>query len=181
MGGVRIPIDLDPADARSRAQLIDELRAARESQQMGLKEIAEQLDVTSPSVFGIEHRTTWQARTLTRYARAVGRRVEWLLHDLPVPDDDVMSYVLAGADTSTPERADQVAWRLLCHDLVRTRRAMCSAVEMARRTGIHQNGVHHWEENPDGSSVIAAQRHARALGGRLGWRLHRTTNAVVGE
>jgi DNA-binding XRE family transcriptional regulator len=172
MGGVHIPADLDPDDARRRSRLIDELRAAREARNLSPKNIADRLGVTAPNVYAIEGRTTWQACTISRYARAVGWRIEWLLEDITVPDDgDVMAIVIAAGDTSTPERADRVAWRALCNDLVRIRRATYSAVDMGRIIGIHENAVHHWEANPDGSSVIAAQRHARGLGGQLGWNL----------
>jgi len=173
MRGVRIPADLDPDDARRRSELIDQLRAAREAAGLSRRNVADRLGVTAPNINAIEGRTTWQARVIARYARALGRRIEWQLEDLTIPDDDdVMALIIAAGDTSTPDRADRVAWRALCNDLVRIRRATYSVVDMAQRIGIHENAVHHWESHPDGSSIITAQRHARGLGGRLGWTLH---------
>lgn len=170
---MRIPQDLHPADENLRQVLIDTLRQSREGRRIPRREVADLLGVTVPAVHGLEHRTTWEARTIARYARTIGWRIEWLLLDLDVPDDDdVMAAVLAAGDTSTPERADRVHWRRTCYDLVRARRATCTAVEMAVRCCCHENAIHHWEANPDGSSVIAGQRHARALGGMLGFMLH---------
>jgi DNA-binding XRE family transcriptional regulator len=182
MGCVNIPADLDPDDAVRREHLIDELRAAREALGLSRSDLADLLGVTTPNIHAIEKRTTWQARTIARYARALRSHIEWFLDDLELPDDgDVMAVIIAAGDTSTPERADRVAWRGLCNDLVRIRRATCSAVEMGRRLGIHENTVHHWEANPDGSSVIAAQRHARGLAGRLSWRLHTTAVTIAAQ
>jgi DNA-binding XRE family transcriptional regulator len=178
MGSVLIPADLDPADTQLRQHLIDELRGSREHRQITLKAVADLLGCSATNVHTIEHRTTWSARTLARYGRALGWRIEWVMSDLQLPDDgDVMAIVIAAGDTSTPERQDRVAWRAVCNDLVRIRRATHTAVEMARRIGIHENALHHWEANPDGSSIIAAQRHARGLAGRLSWVLHKTPAA----
>lgn len=175
MGGVRIPDDLDPADALIRAGLIETLRHYRQLRDLTPRKVAQLLGVTRPAIVSLEGRTSWEQRTIARYARVVGCRVEWQIHDLVVPDDgDVMAVVIAAGDTSTADRADRVHWRAVCNDLVRIRRATCSAVDMGRRLGRHENAVHYWEANPDGSTVIAAQRHARALGGALGWRLHPT-------
>lgn len=177
---MRLPQDLDPVDADLRRSLIDTLRISRESRGMVRRPVAEQLGITVPALFHLEHRTSWFARTVMRYGRVIGWRIEWVLFDLDVPDDgDIMAEILAAGDTSTPERADRVHWRTVCYNLVRIRRATCTAVAMGVRCGIHENAVHHWEANPDGSTVIAAQRHARALGGALGWRLHPAVAALV--
>jgi len=177
---VRIPEDLDPADVQLRDSLIGTLRLSREARGIALRQVADLLGVTGVAIHALEHRTTWKAYTLARYARTVGWRIEWILHDLTVPDDgDVMAIVIAAGDTSTAERADRVHWRAACNDLVRIRRATTTAVAMAARLGVHENAVHYWEGNPDGSSVIAAQRHARALGGALGWHLHEVASPLV--
>jgi DNA-binding XRE family transcriptional regulator len=177
---VRIPDDLDPADALLRTVLISTLRLSRESRGIARRQIGDILGVTAPTLHALEHRTTWEARTIARYARVIGWRIEWVLHELTVPDDgDVMAIVIAAGDTSTPEREDRVHWRTICNDLVRIRRAGLTAVAMAERLGVHENAVHYWEGNPDGSSVIAAQRHARALGGVLGWQLHPVASRLV--
>ena len=177
---MRIPDDLDPADAQLRTSLIGTLRQSREARGIVRRQIAEVLGVTGTAVHALEHRTTWEARTLARYARTIGWRIEWVLHDLAVPDDgDVMAIVIAAGDTSTPEREDRVHWRSVCNDLVRIRRATITAVALAARLGVYENAVHYWEGNPDGSSVICAQRHARALGGVLGWRLHQVASPLV--
>lgn len=173
MGGVRIPADLDPADAQVRQHLIDELRETRLRNRISVGAVANTLGCSRPHIYGIEGRITWEARTLARYARALGFRLEWVLADLELPDDgDIMAVILAAGDTSTPERADRVGWLTVCNDLVRIRRATVSAVEMGRRIGVHENTLHDWEANYDGSTVIAAQRYARALGGRFTWILH---------
>jgi hypothetical protein len=171
---MRIPADLDPADGLLRDSLIGTLRASYQARGVVRRQVAEQLGVTTTAVYALEQRTTWEARTIMRYARTVGWRIQWQLHDLTVPDDDgdIVAAIIQAGDTSTPERADRVHWRGICNDLVRSRLAATTAVDMARRLGVHENAVHYWEANPDGSSVIAAQRHARGLGGALGWRLH---------
>lgn len=170
---MRTPDDLTIDDLTIRAGLSDTLRQSREARGIGRRRLGEILGVTSANVYALEHRTTWEARTIMRYARAIGLRIEWVLHNLVVPDDDdIMAVIIQAGDTSTPERADRVHWRAVCCDLVRIRRATTTAVEFAHRIGIHDNALHHWEANPDGSSVITAQRHARALGGHLGWALH---------
>lgn len=177
---MRIPDDLDPADAQLRDSLAVTLRMSREARRISRQQIADLLGVTVPAVYALERRTTWQAHTVMRYARTIGWRIEWQLHDLHIPDDgDVMAIVIAAGDTSTPERADRVHWRAVCNDLVRIRRRRCTAVAMGAQLGVHENAVHAWEANPDGSSVIAAQRHARALGGVLGWRLHETPTTLA--
>lgn len=180
MEGVRIPDDLDPADEQLRVSLSDTLRLSRETRGISRRQVADLLGVTVPAVWAAERRTTWEARTVMRYSRTIGLRIEWQLHDLAVPeDDDVMAVVIAAGDTSTPERQDRVHWRAVCYDLVRVRRATMTAVALAAALGVHENAVHHWEANPDGSTVISAQRHARALGGVLGWRLHETPTPLL--
>jgi hypothetical protein len=179
MGGVRIPADLDPVDTQVRQHLIDELRGTRERNGIGLRTVADLLGCSRTNVHAIEQRTTWEARTLARYARALGWRIEWVLADLELPDDgDVMAIVIAAGDTSTPERGDRVGWRAVCNDLVRVRRATVSVVELGRRLGLHENSLHDWEANYDGSTVFAAQRYARGLGGRLTWILHSEAGAI---
>ncbi len=171
---MRIPADLHPDDRLCRQDLVDTLTAWRIDHAIPRAQVGARLGgITPPAVKGIEDRITWEAPTIMAYARAIGWRIEWAITGLVVPDDDdVMATILAAGDTSTPERADRVHWRSVCYDLVRIRRAQCTAVEMGIRCRIHENAVHHWEANPDGSTVIAAQRHARALGGTLDWRLH---------
>src|SRR5438477_6249841 len=146
MEGVRIPRDLDPADEQLRVSLCDTLRLSREARAINRRQVADLLGVTVPSVYATERRTTWEARTIMRYSRAIGLRIEWELHDLPVPaDDDVMSIIIAAGDTSTPERTDRVHWRAVCYDLVRIRRAATTAVALAGALGVYENAVHHWE------------------------------------
>lgn len=170
---MRIPDDLDPADARIRSSLSDTLKVSRQARGITRRQVADLLGVTTQAVNGLEHRDTWEARTIMRYSRTIGHRIEWLLHDLAVPDDDdVMTVILAAGDTSTPERFDRVHWRTVCYNLVRARRAVCSAGQLAGRCAVSESAVLLWEANPDGSTVISAQRHARALGGALCWQLH---------
>lgn len=169
---MRIPDDLHDDDRDSRQRLIETLRCSRKTRRLSFARIGRLLGISMPATAAIEARTTWQARTIMQYARTIGWAIQWHPVDLVVPDDDdVMAAVLAAGDTSTPDRADRVHWRRVCYDLVRVRRATVTAVAMGELLGVTQNAVHHWEANFDGSSVIAAQRHARALGGRLDWDL----------
>ncbi len=179
---MRIPDDLSPTDTLVREELASTLRTFRQARGITRRQVADALGVTAPVVHDLEGRITWTGRTIMRYARAVGYRIEWLIRDLvALDDDDVMAVILATADQSTPERADRVQWRILCYDLVRVRRATTTAATFGARLGIHENAVHYWEANPDGSSVIAAQRHARGLGGSLGWALHETPSPLTGR
>jgi DNA-binding XRE family transcriptional regulator len=170
---MRVPTDLHPEDLQIRLALTRTLRRARDVDQITARTIADRVGVTPPAVRAVEHGSNWEARTIMRYARGVGWRIEWLLDDLPAPDDgDVMAIVIAALDTSTPERVDAVHWRTLWNTLLRVRRDRITAVEMACRLGVTENAVHWVETNTDGTAVITAQRHARALDGRLTWRLH---------
>lgn len=180
-GTVKIPADLDPADAQLRASLADTLRLSREARAISRQQIADYLGITAAAVWSVERaRTTWEARTIMRYSRTIGLRIEWVLHGLQIPDDgDVMAVIIAAGDTSTPEREDRVHWRAVCNDLVRVRRAALPATALAAQLGLFENAVNHWEANPDGSTVVAAQRHARALGGVLGWHLHEIPTPLV--
>lgn len=169
---MRIPDDLHADDLVSREHLLASLRSSRHARGITHAAIARLQGVSLGAARMAEHRTTWQGLTIMRYARAIGWRIHWSLEDLTVPDDgDVLAGILAAGDTSTPEKADRVHWKTVCYDLVRIRRATTSALAFADRLGIRENAVHHWEGNFEHSSVIAAQRHARALGGYLQWVL----------
>lgn len=177
---MRIPDDLSIDDMVVRDRLATTLRLSREARGISYRQVAELLGVTTPAVYTLERRTTWEAKTVMRYARAVGFRIEWHIHDLVVPDDgDVMSVIIAAGDTSTPQRQDRVHWRAVCYDLVRIRRAAMPAATFAAQLGVTENAVSHWEANPDGSTVISAQRHARALGGSLSWWLHEVASPLT--
>jgi DNA-binding XRE family transcriptional regulator len=170
---MRVPDDLDPEDRDIRLALIATLRHIRETDWITLRKISELVGVSRQAVRSVETSNNWEARTIMRHARALGWRIEWQLDRLVIPDDDdIMAIVVAAGDTSTPERADAVHWRATWNNLTRIRRATFTAVDMAARLGITDNAVHYLETNPDGGAVISAQRHARALGGRMGWRLH---------
>ena len=173
---MRVPADLHPEDLKIRLALSRTLRRAREIDQLYARNIAEKLGVTRRAVTALESSSNWEARTVMRYARAIGWRIEWTLHDLVPPgddDDDIMAIIIAALDTSTGERVDAAHWRTVWNTMRRIRRnSHITAVALAARLGATENAVHWAETNTDGSSVIAAQRHARALDGRLTWRLH---------
>lgn len=175
---MRVPVDLHPDDLSTRLLLVDELRAGREALGISTTELDAAFGVAEGTSKAMERRTSWEARTTQRYARAVGRRLTFVIHDVPIPDDDITALVLGSADTTTQQRQDHVHWRIICHQLRAARRAQLTAVAMAARLGVTENAVHHWENNPDGSSIISAQRHARALGGWLGWDLTRAPAAL---
>lgn len=166
---MRVPVDLHADDLDTRLRLINHLREIREADGVSTADLDAALGVAHGTVHGLERRTSWEARTLLRYARAVGRRITFDLHGIEPPGDDVYALTLAFGDTSTPERQDRVHWRQVCHELRQARRSRFTAVAMAARLGVTENAVHYWEANPDGSSLISAQRHARGLDGWLGW------------
>lgn len=169
---MRVPTDLHPEDLQIRLALTRTLRRARDVDQLTLRRVADRIGVSPPAVRAVEQGSNWEARTVMRYARACGWRIEWTLFGLTVPDDnDVMAIVVAALDTSTPERADAVHWRTVWNNLRRVRVAQVTAVAMACRLGVTENAVHWAETNCEGTAVITAQRHARALGGRLAWRM----------
>ncbi len=169
---MRVPDDLDPQDRHIRLALIQTLGQIRQVDRVTLQKVADRIGVSRPAGRAVERSSNWEARTIMRHARALGWRLQWQLDQLVVPcDDDIMAIVIAAGDTSTPARQDAVHWRATWNDLRRVRRHAVSAVDMAARLGVTDNAVHYLETNPDGGAVISAQRHARALGGRLGWRL----------
>lgn len=177
---MRIPFDLHPEDQATRQHLITALRASRRERHITFARVGHLLGMTGTAVRGVEDRITWEALTLMRYSRAIGWRIEWRIHGLDIPDDDdVMAVILAAGDQSTPERADRVHWKTVCYDLVRIRRSMLTAVAMGSLLGVGENAVHYWEGNFENSSVIAAQRHARALGGRLDWEIYPCPSPLV--
>ena len=176
---MRVPTDLHEDDLASRIALADELREIREAAGITSGDLADILGVTRTAVRALERRTSWEAPTIMRYARPIGRRIEFYLDGLELPDDDdVMSLIYAAITPASPEQEDKAHWRQVCSDLRRIRRANHTAVGFARLLGVNENAVHYWEANPDGSSIISAQRHARALGGRLLWRLHEISGAA---
>jgi DNA-binding transcriptional regulator YiaG len=176
---MRVPVDLHEDDLASRIALAGQLRGARAARGFSAADLAETLGVTAAAVYAFERRTSWEAATVMRYARATGGRVTFHLEGLELPDDgDIMSLIYGAVSAATSSQEDQAHWRQVCSDLRRIRRATHTAIGFAKILGVNENAVHYWEANPDGSSIIAAQRHARGLGGRLLWRLHETVAAV---
>ncbi len=177
---MRIPADLHPDDAATRRHLIDALRSSRQARALTYSRVGAHLGISGTAVRSTEERTTWQAVTLARYARAIGWRIEWRIHGLDIPDDgDVLAVILAAGSRATSVLADRSHWNCVCYDLVRIRRAETTAVGMARRLNVSENAVLFWEANFEGSSVISAQRHARALGGALDWEIYPSPSPLV--
>lgn len=165
---MRTPDDLHPDDQTARTVLLAQLVATRKHRGLTCRDLDAALGVGAGNASSFERRITWEARTVQRYARALGLRLNLHLHRLPVPGDaDVMDALYQAADTSTPHLADRTHLRTVCNNLVRVRRHHVSAAEMGRRLAVHAHTVYWWEANPDGSSILAAQRYARALGGHL--------------
>ncbi len=170
---MRAPNDLDPEDRSIRIALGRTLRQIRDVDNISIRRIADRVGVAPAAVRNVEQHHNWTARIISRHARALDWRIEWVVDGLTVPtDDDIMAVIVAAGDTSTPERADAVHWRTTWNNLRRIRRGTCTAIRLASILGVTDNAIHYAETNPDGTTVITAQRHARALGGRLGWRLH---------
>ena len=171
---MRIPKDLTEADLASRLHLGYALRTRRLAANITTRDLGTTLGISDAAVRGTELRSSWQARTVMRYARGIGHQIRWSLVGLVVPDDDdVMAVIYDTISTEQvpAEQADKNHWRTLCNDLCRIRRHCLTTTAMSKRLNIKTTAVHYWETNPDGSSVIAAQRHARALGGHLTWNL----------
>lgn len=172
---MRVPNDLNLDDFQIRLALMRTLRRAREVDHITARMVGDRIGVTPQAVRAVEGGSNWAARTVMRYARGVGWRIEWTLYDLAPPrdDDDIMAVIIAALDVSTSVRADAAHWRTVWNTMRRRRRAdRITAGELGRRLGVTENAVHWAETNCDGTAVITAQRHARALGGRLTWRLH---------
>jgi DNA-binding XRE family transcriptional regulator len=175
---MHVPDDLDPQDRDTRTALIRTLHRIRDVDNITVKQVADRIGVAPAAVRNLEKHHNWQGATIMRHARALNWRIEWLINGLDLPaDDDIMAIVIAAGDTSTPQRQDAVHWRNTWNNLRRIRRHQLSAVAMATRLGVTDNAVHHLETNPEGTAVISAQRHTRALGGRLGWKLSPTRYA----
>lgn len=172
---MRVPTDLHPEDLQIRLALTRTLHRARDVDQITARMIGDRIGVTPQAIRAVEAGTNWEARTVMRYARGAGWRIEWTLHDLAPPDDDddIMAVIIAALDTSTGERADAAHWRTIWNTMRRRRHAdQVTAGVLGARIGVTENAVHWSETNCDGTAVVTAQRHARALGGRLTWRLH---------
>lgn len=170
---MRIPTDLHEDDLLTRIRLAGELREIREAKGITTADLGVALGVTKKAVQGLERRTSWEAPTIMRYARPIGRRIEFYLDGLELPDDDdVISIIYASMEPTSPGQEDKAHWRQVFNDLRRIRRANHTAVHFATLLGVTENAVHYTETNPDGASIISAQRHARALGGQLLYRLH---------
>jgi DNA-binding XRE family transcriptional regulator len=170
---MRTPTDLHPDDRRDREHLAHTLDQLRIRHRISRAHIARELHVTAPAVTAFARRHSWSARTVMRHARALGYRLQWHLNGLSIPDDDgdILAVIYTVIPTTSSDQQDHQHWLAVCNDLRRVRRATCTTSDMAARLGVTDNAVRHWETNPDGSSVNSAQRHARALGGTLGWSI----------
>lgn len=179
---MRIPHDIHHDDPAARTMLAEQLMTVERLLYRTPRELDAAWGLAPGTTAAMHKRTTWRAATAQRWARAVGRRLEFRINDIELPDpgDDWTAALLTVADTSTPEREDHIHLLTVCNDLVRARLyAGWTAVAFAEKIGVTENAVHWWQANPEGTTLTALQRYARGLGGSISTLLHAAPVHVV--
>lgn len=169
---MRVPHDIDDGDRRQRSRLARNLIRSRQRLGLTQDDLGSRLGVTGAAVRSMEHRLTWEARTVQAWARALDRELHLELVGITVPTDcdiPTLTYELAlEAPLTDPADIDLLRLRLTHRRLLRSRWAAgITDVQMGQRLGIGDNAVRHFDQHPDGTTLIGLQRYARALDGRL--------------
>ncbi len=167
---MRMPTDLHPDDTVARDQLAGRLRRIREGRRISQRGLADMLDIDHTNASGLELRRTWKIRTVQRWARVLGYRLDLgITGGVVVPDDgDALAAVYAAQQPTTEDAEDLLDLRALINDVRRIRIASgITLAEMGRRLGCGPSSVSHREADPDGAMLVSAQRYVRALGGAL--------------
>ena len=170
--------DSDPAteDLRMRLALVRELRLVREVRDLRQTVVGPELGVTGGAISAFERapRPRPAVAYAQRYARAVGCRLRFVAHGLPVlpADGERDTYARLG-DGHVPEVADEYHRLWLHAVLVASRRATMQRPAFARHIGLTLGAVKGFEaELRDGVLLETFQRYFRAVGGRLDYELH---------
>lgn len=157
--------DLHPDDLTNRHQVATELRALRKSAGMTMGDLGALLGCTKSNIGVMERRREWRYMILAGWARALGKRVTLAIGGCPVPDDgDPTASIYANQHPTFPQSVDRLTLRTTVNDLFRVRRQHMSAGDVAARLGCGATAIYWWESNPDGASLLAVQRYARAVG-----------------
>lgn len=156
--------DLHPDDLTNRNQLASDLRAAREHAGMSQADLGKLLGCTKANITVMESRRAWRFTILAAWARALGRQVTLTVAGLEVPDDgDALAAVYASQQPTRPAALDLLTLRRTVNDLSRIRRATMTAEYAAALLDCGPTAVYWWENHPDGASLLAVQRYARAV------------------
>lgn len=161
---MRASTDLHPDDLANRDRIAVELHALRKTAGVTTRGLATLLGCTDGNISRMERRRKWRFMTLAGWARALDRRVNLTITGHPVPDDgDLLASIYANQNPTSPMAQDRLVLRSTVHDLVRVRRATMTAEYAASRLGCGATAVFWWEDNNDGTSLMAVQRYARAV------------------
>lgn len=166
--------DIATADLDARIALRDQLRAIRVDAGVERKPVAARLGFSARALYAIETRTNWRIATVQQWSRALGYRFHVDLDGLAPSDEDgnVYAALYRSMKPAAPEDQDELAREVLVNSLTRIRKWNgLTAQVMADRLGISPTGVLLWEQGAPGLSLAPCQRVARALGGRLDFRL----------
>ncbi len=173
------PQDIDDTDQTIRRQLAATLIRTRKDAGMSQDALAARLGVTQEAAGAMERRTTWQIRTVQRWARALDRVLHLHLRDLPLPPEpDITTITYQAALHTAPDPAshDRAALHLTHHTLNQARRqAAITDTDLATQFGVTTNAVRWFWDHPDGITLIGLQRTTRAAGGHLDLTLHHPT------
>jgi DNA-binding XRE family transcriptional regulator len=157
--------DLHPDDRANRDHIAAELRAVREAAGMTMSDLGALLGCTKANVSAMENSREWRFMILAGWGRAVDRRVILTITGRPIPDDgDPLASIYANQHPTDRQSVDRLMLRSTLNDLLRVRRQHMSADEVAARLGCGPTAVYWREDNPDGASLLAVQRYARAVG-----------------
>lgn len=163
-GGGVMPVDLNPADTEARDQLRKELIKLRKDLGLRQKDVAARVGRIQATVALWERTTNWRMSTLTRWARALGRRIVCEVDGLePAPPTAETAIWRATAPGFERDMA------LLVDTLRRTRMACgVTIADLAAVIGIDSTALAAWETcKTFDPHLTSLQRHPRALGGAL--------------
>lgn len=160
--------DLHPDDITNRHEIAAQLRAIRQQNGLTLADLAGKLGCNKSNVSIMESTRSWRFRILARWAQELNHRPTLTIGGRQVSDDaDELAGIYAAQTPTDAASRDRLLLRVTVNDLTRIRRHYMTASLVAERLGCGDTAVYWWESNPDGASLLAVQRYARAIDCRV--------------
>lgn len=160
--------EVNPSDLAARMALRTSLRRLRADLKLSGQCVSRLAGFDDPgAVRAMERGTSWAVWRVQAWARGLGWVFRMRITGLEVPADDATAMVLKANIPFGGLDEDLLHLRVIAHDLIRTRKAVMSRSEMARRCGVTAGATDDWEARPEESLLLMYQRYTRALGGAL--------------